>query len=116
MKAEEFDCRVCGACCCHRWSWPVLRRDRSDAVGIPVEMVREDLPLMRTVGDRCVALEGVVGVRCGCAVYPVRPEACRGFVPGGVLCLEAREKRKEKSGKLKSEDGKKGSYGRDGIL
>jgi Fe-S-cluster containining protein len=85
-----MDCRSCGACCSHRWSWPVLRRDRADAVGIPADMVREDLPLMRTVGARCVALVGAVGVSCGCSVYADRPEACRKFVPGGVLCLEAR--------------------------
>jgi Fe-S-cluster containining protein len=87
-----LDCRTCGACCCFRWSWPVLRRDRADAVGIPGEMVRSDLPLMRTVGDRCVALSGVPGVEVACLVYNGRPEACRRFVPGSALCLEARRK------------------------
>lgn len=74
-----------------RWSWPVLRRDRSDAVGIPRTMVREDLPLMRTVGDTCVGLAGVPGVGVGCLVYNVRPVACRKFVRGSPLCLEAIE-------------------------
>lgn len=90
------ECSNCGACCCMRWSWPVLRRDRSDAARIPKALVREDLPLMRTVGDRCVALQGVPGAGVACAVYNVRPEACRKFERGSVLCLEAIAKLKEK--------------------
>lgn len=70
----------------------MLRRDRSDAVGIPLEMVREDLPLMRTVNDRCVALAGVPGLAVACVVYNGRPVGCRRFVPGSGLCLEARNK------------------------
>jgi len=71
----------------------VLRRDRSDAGGIPREWVRRDLPLMETVGDRCVALRGEVGVAVGCACYDARPSGCRNFVPGGELCREARLKK-----------------------
>lgn len=86
-----FDCLACGACCSHKASWPVLRRDRSDAGGIPAGWVREDLPLMKTVGARCVALVGVVGLGTACGCYAARPLACRNFAPGSVLCLEARE-------------------------
>lgn len=89
---DDYDCQRCGACCSFKWSWPVLRRDRSDAALIPREMVREDLPLLRTCGDRCVALRGIVGQEVACGIYEVRPAACRGFVPGSVLCREAREK------------------------
>jgi Fe-S-cluster containining protein len=86
-----FHCGSCGACCAFKWSWPVLRRDRSDAVGIPAEMLRTDYPLMRTDEDaRCVALQGEVGRSCRCAVYADRPSACRNFNPGGMLCREAR--------------------------
>jgi hypothetical protein len=85
-----YDCQSCGACCAHKWSWPVLRRDRSDAAGIPPEMVREDYPLLRTVSNRCVALTGEVGVSTGCLIYGARPAACRAFMPGSKLCLEAR--------------------------
>jgi len=87
----SFDCQSCGACCAYKWSWPILRRDRSDAAGIPSQMVRADLPLMRTEGSRCVALEGVVGQRVGCSIYGERPTACRNFQPGSALCLEARK-------------------------
>lgn len=86
----QYDCESCGACCAHKWSWPVLRRDRSDAVGIPPAMLRDDYPLMRTEGARCVALRGEVGERCSCAIYEARPLACRNFQPGSMLCLEAR--------------------------
>lgn len=54
-------------------------------------MQREDYPLMKTVDARCVALRGKVGVRVSCAIYEHRPAACRAFVPGSALCLEARK-------------------------
>lgn len=87
----EYDCQKCGACCAHKWSWPVLRRDRSDARQIPRHLVREDLPLLKTVGNRCIALTGSVGISTGCSIYEARPAACRAFQPGSALCLEARE-------------------------
>ena len=89
---NEPDCRTCGACCSMRWSWPVLRRDRADAVGIPAWMQRRDYPLLCSNGDRCVALCGRVGALTWCGIYEVRPDACRRFSPGSALCLEARAK------------------------
>jgi uncharacterized protein len=87
----SFDCQTCGACCAHKWSWPVLRRDRSDAVEIPKDMVRLDYPLMKTVQNRCVALEGIVGREVACSIYQNRPRACAQFISGSPLCLEARK-------------------------
>jgi Fe-S-cluster containining protein len=55
-------------------------------------MVRPDVPVLHSRNDRCVGLRGLVGCRVACTIYEVRPEACRRFVPGGALCLEAREK------------------------
>ena len=69
----------------------MLRRDRSDAAGIPAEMVRPDLPLLRTIGSRCIALQGTVGACVSCKIYEARPQACRNFQPGSPLCLEARQ-------------------------
>jgi Fe-S-cluster containining protein len=89
---QEYDCRKCGACCSFKWSWPVLRRDRADAVGIPKEMVLPGLPLLRSTHGRCVALRGLVGCAVSCTIYENRPQACQRFVPGGALCLEARAK------------------------
>lgn len=70
----------------------MLKRDRSDAAGIPVEMLRVDYPLMKTVNNRCVALSGEVGKCVSCTIYRDRPTACSKFVAGSMLCIEAREK------------------------
>ena len=45
---------------------------------------------MKTTNNRCVALTGKVGCNVGCSIYNHRPAACRAFVPGSQLCLEAR--------------------------
>lgn len=91
-QVTEFDCQSCGACCSFKWSWPVLKRDRSDAVNIPKEMQREDFPLLKTCKDRCVALNGEVFNNVSCKIYENRPSACRSFEAGSQLCLEARAK------------------------
>jgi Fe-S-cluster containining protein len=91
-QVDNFDCKSCGACCCFKWSWPVLRRDRLDAVNIPKEMVRTDFPLMKTIDNRCIALDGKVGKSVCCKVYDDRPNSCRQFEPGSDLCREARKK------------------------
>ena len=92
----QLDCQSCGACCCFKWSWPVLKRDRSDAANIQPELQHPTLPLMRTSNDRCVAMRGTVGVQTSCSIYTDRPSACRKFQPGSALCLEARAKYKIK--------------------
>lgn len=91
-EVTDADCISCGACCSYKWSWPVLKRDRSDAINIPKEMQREDYPLMKTEDNRCVALEGVVGDCVSCKIYFDRPYACRQFTPNSDLCIEARKK------------------------
>jgi Fe-S-cluster containining protein len=85
-----YDCQSCGACCSHKWSWPLLKKDRSDATNIPPNMIRSDYPLMKTENARCVALTGQIGVSVSCSIYQNRPNACRSFVVGSDLCVEAR--------------------------
>jgi len=46
---------------------------------------------MKTENNRCVALEGQIGVSVKCSVYNCRPTACRKFEPGSELCVEARK-------------------------
>lgn len=89
---QPYDCQACGACCSYKASWPVLRRDRSDAAKLPQGIVRDDLPLLKThpVTNKCCALVGEVGKDCACFFYANRPDACRNFKPGSVLCHEAR--------------------------
>jgi uncharacterized protein len=45
---------------------------------------------MRCHGNRCAALEGVVGVSTSCAIYAVRPDVCRACLPGDDACRRAR--------------------------
>jgi hypothetical protein len=33
----------------------------------------------------------MVGVACGCSIYPDRPSVCRQFAVGEALCRDARE-------------------------
>lgn len=86
-----YDCQSCGACCAYKWSWPVLRRDKSDAVNIPSEMIHEKYPLMKTEGNRCVALCGEIGKKVSCSIYRDRPISCQKFEVGSDLCKEARK-------------------------
>lgn len=48
---------------------------------------------MKTINNRCIALEGEVGASVKCSVYNCRPDACRKFVVGSPLCLEARKQK-----------------------
>lgn len=93
-EITEDDCISCGACCSYKWSWPVLKRDRSDCKKIPQEMQRMDYPLMKTKDNRCIALDGIVGSCVSCKIYFDRPNSCRQFTPNSELCLEARNKLK----------------------
>jgi Fe-S-cluster containining protein len=88
-----YDCRSCGACCDYKWSWPILKKDKSDAVKIPKDMQRDDYPLLKTNHNRCVALFGTVGDCVGCSIYENRPHACQQFEIGSTLCKEARSKK-----------------------
>ena len=70
----------------------MLKRDRSDATGIPADYLRTDYPLLKTNPcGRCIALRGEVGRGVACAIYHARPSACRSFQPGSPLCIEARK-------------------------
>jgi Fe-S-cluster containining protein len=110
VTATPYDCQVCGACCAAVPSAATayvrlfdidLARLRGSDVPIYREENRwtdwteEVLQLgikMNEQGKRvCVAFDGEVGGRCGCALYSQRPEACRKFEAGSTLCKEARQ-------------------------
>ncbi|MBM4283227.1 MAG: YkgJ family cysteine cluster protein [Deltaproteobacteria bacterium] len=104
-----LDCQSCGACCCN------TARNRADGTHeyVVVEpddrLQRERRDLLRTlavrnaagqwhlrlVGDdeRCVALQGAVGVDVTCGIYALRPRGCRVVQPGDDECLRARRHR-----------------------
>jgi Fe-S-cluster containining protein len=84
-------CRSCGACCAYSADWPRFSLE-SDAHldSIPPEFVDDTGRGTRCVGNRCAALEGVVGHATACAIYALRPNVCRECMPGDGACLEAR--------------------------
>lgn len=106
VPTSSFDCQSCGACCCN------TARNRADGTREYVEvettdrLFREQRDLLKTlavrneagqwhlrlVGDdeRCVALEGDVGVDVRCTIYGSRPRGCRVVQAGDDECLRAR--------------------------
>jgi Fe-S-cluster containining protein len=84
-------CRSCGACCAYSAEWPRFSLESDAEIDrIPREFVDDAGHGTRCVGNRCSALEGVVGQATGCAIYAVRPHVCRDCMPGDGACLEAR--------------------------
>lgn len=104
----SFDCQACGACCCN------TNENRAESFVDYVEVPpraplqrRPDLVRALTVvneqgerhmklkgkDQRCAALQGRLGVRVSCAVYALRPAACRTVKPGSRECLRDRRER-----------------------
>jgi Fe-S-cluster containining protein len=104
-NGPTYDCQQCGACCVNRTpvggtGYVYLTRGESrrlKGLGLSVVQVSGNTHLgtrAAAEGDgppRCVAFEGEVGGCCGCAIYAGRPDACRTFEVGGLLCQEARD-------------------------
>jgi Fe-S-cluster containining protein len=85
-----FDCQTCGACCSYSADWPRLTTDGDRGPGGPPAELRTDDGYVRCTGDRCDALEGVVGRTVRCTIYERRPAPCRACTPGDRSCLAAR--------------------------
>jgi len=104
---RRFDCQSCGACCCN------TLRNRSTGNREYIEVTRTErlyrlqretlrtlgfrdergLWHMRLVGEeqRCIALDGEIGVRVACTIYPTRPVGCKNVLPGDDGCMLARQ-------------------------
>ena len=58
-------------------------------------MICESGPFYRAMAGRlgsvCVAFRGEIGGQCGCSIYQLRPQGCRRFEVGSVLCRKSRE-------------------------
>ena len=108
LAAMTFDCQTCGACCCN----PDENRDqqyvdyvevtRRSALAKHPSLLRrltvvndrgERHMKLRGAEQRCVALEGRLGVRVSCAIYELRPAGCRAVVPGSKECRRDRRER-----------------------
>jgi hypothetical protein len=90
LRRIDLDCGACAACC--RSNEVVLEREdfrRFRRGGVePVVRRRGGRVLLRVLADgRCAHLrrDNV------CAIYTVRPNACRDFPPASECCLFARE-------------------------
>ena len=87
----EAICRACGACCAYSAEWPRFGLETEEQIeAIPREYVDDARGTIRCVGNRCIALQGEVGVATLCTLYAVRPEVCRACLPGDEACAIAR--------------------------
>lgn len=92
-SATIFDCQTCGACCDYSALWPRFSTESDDELAaIPKDFIARDESGMRCTGNRCAALDGFIGVRVACTIYPVRPHVCRACLPGDDACLMARDR------------------------
>jgi uncharacterized protein len=100
-----YDCLTCGACCTNPAEnrqegfrdWVeieprdvILRRRAAQRL---VVYNQAGVPHLRLDGDRCAALRGKLGQRVFCAIYEIRPRACRRVEPGSDRCRQYRGER-----------------------
>lgn len=105
---RTYDCQACGACCCNpdenrreRYADYVELSKRSALATHPRLLARltvvnekgERHMRLRGAEQRCVALDGALGVRVSCTIYDLRPSGCRAVVPGSKECRRDRRER-----------------------
>ena len=91
IPVDDNTCRTCGACCAYSAEWPRFGLETEEQIAaIPRDYVDDARGTMRCKGDRCVALNGEVGVATVCTLYAVRPQVCRDCLPGDDSCTVAR--------------------------
>ena len=79
---SEAPCQACGACCDYSADWPRFGLETEEEIeAIPRDYVDDARGTMRCEGNRCVALQGEIGVATACRVYAVRPQVCRSCEP-----------------------------------
>jgi len=87
-------CLDCGACCATfrvSFYWA-----EADTRGIPPELTEQVTPHFSCMAGthcaapHCAALDGKVGARTACRIYPHRPSPCREVEAGDEQCAKAR--------------------------
>ena len=109
--STPYDCQSCGACCLSPWEAEGYVRlhdldvERLRGTGLsilleeqpgwdeqPEELVRLSTQLDKQGRRACVALAGCAGRSCACSIYDQRPDPCRRFEVGSLLCRQARQR------------------------
>ncbi|KAA1046846.1 YkgJ family cysteine cluster protein [Pseudocitrobacter sp. 73] len=82
-------CMTCGACCAYfRVSFYWAEADDGGGL-VPAQLTEPLTPFLRCMKGtnskhpRCRSLEGEIGSRVSCAIYPHRPSPCREFAMSG---------------------------------
>lgn len=104
----SFDCQACGACCCNTDEnraeeyLDYVQVTARDALSRHPALLRK-LTVLNEAGERhmklrgreqrCVALEGRLGVQVSCSIYAMRPPSCRKVEPGSPECRRDRRER-----------------------
>jgi len=106
---SSFDCQSCGACCCN--TSRNIKAGFADYVEVEKtdRLFMEQKTLLKKVGvrnkdgvfhlklvgeeQRCIALEGDLGIGVTCSIYAYRPGGCRRVEAGDDECLKARRDR-----------------------
>ena len=103
-KRPAYDCQQCGACCRNRESIPAVgyvcltKHESKQMKRLGPSVVQTDNNSFLGPRDRVgtshpvsVAVCGLAGGHCRCALYELRPHQCRPFEVGSSLCRAARE-------------------------
>jgi Fe-S-cluster containining protein len=85
MTPRPHPCLGCGACCA-TFRVSFYWGEADDAHGaVPADLTTPISPFLRamvgttTHPPRCVALDGAIGDKVGCRIYPLRSSTCREF-------------------------------------
>lgn len=99
MSDETSPCLSCGACCAtYRVSFYWAEADDAPGGQVPHGLTEQLTPNMRCMkgtsqsSPRCVALDGEIGQRVGCRIYPLRSSTCHALVAGDDQCQRARQR------------------------
>ena len=96
-QGDGLDCVTCGACCFSSEPGYIelfsIDRARMDERALSLTECHEDRCFMRFRQGRCVALAVEPSGRFPCAIYPMRPDACRWLEPGSGECHDQRTRK-----------------------
>ncbi|HQU69928.1 MAG TPA: YkgJ family cysteine cluster protein [Albidovulum sp.] len=95
MPASYPYCTTCGACCfgSHDRYIAILPEDTGRPIPPEALTELEGRFYMAMKDGHCAQLRRDEGNRLVCAIYEVRPEACRGMRAGSFECGKARQYR-----------------------